>query len=409
MSDNLDEMVAVSEELIDATQGLGERHLDYRVGSCLERGFLNRWPECERLLLEAIEQARRNIYPGVLACATYYLAVTTYNLGRVEEAADLYAEAQRLGEHIDTSYELSYTWLSGLEHLIEASTRDWQAAVVALRTDAQQHPSAHNRLTLWQRAAMCAARFGGASLRTEVDELLEHAQTDAVASGCPRCSWELRIVSAELVARVGDVDRAHRLLAEWDTAYPSPHARASYLRARTRAVVAAAAASPEAVDALRQVRASAARAHLRLDETWALLDLGSALAAAHDRQAAAQAWQEAAQLANSLGARTEAALATSHLREIGVRTAARTARRPDAPSDLATLTRRELEVARLAAQGARNADIAASLFISPKTVEQHISSVLAKLHVHSRAELGARHGHALLGDTQQNRAGRPYK
>ena len=395
MSDRLEEMVEVSEELIDATRGLGERHLDYRVGTCLERGFLNRWLECERLLLDVIAEARRNAYPGVLAYASYHLAVATYHMGRVEEAGALYAEAQRLGQHIDAAYELSFTWLSGLNHLIEASTGDWRAAVAALSLDAQRHPSAHNRLILWQRAATCAARYGGVPQRTEVDRLLQRAHADAEAAGCPRCMWELRLVTAELAARVGDLDEAARRVAEWDATYPNPHVRAEFLRARTGAVVAAAAHSPDAPAKLRDLRDRAAAGQLRLDETWALLDLGAALAAAADRDGAAEAWQEAALLANDLGARTEAALARSQLRAIGVRPNPPAARPAHATTAVAALTRRELEVAQLVAAGARNADVAAALFISPKTVEQHVSRVLTKLDVRSRAELAARHADAL--------------
>jgi DNA-binding NarL/FixJ family response regulator len=59
------------------------------------------------------------------------------------------------------------------------------------------------------------------------------------------------------------------------------------------------------------------------------------------------------------------------------------------------LSRRETEVARLAARGARNTEIAASLFLSPKTVEQHLSRVFTKLDVRNRAELGARYADQL--------------
>jgi DNA-binding CsgD family transcriptional regulator len=60
------------------------------------------------------------------------------------------------------------------------------------------------------------------------------------------------------------------------------------------------------------------------------------------------------------------------------------------------LSRRELEVARLAASGARNAEIGESLFIASKTVEQHLSRIFAKLGVRNRAALGGRYGAELL-------------
>lgn len=51
------------------------------------------------------------------------------------------------------------------------------------------------------------------------------------------------------------------------------------------------------------------------------------------------------------------------------------------------LTRREQEVLAHLAEGASNAEIAAALVISPKTVERHRENIMRKLNLHSRAEL----------------------
>lgn len=56
-------------------------------------------------------------------------------------------------------------------------------------------------------------------------------------------------------------------------------------------------------------------------------------------------------------------------------------------------TEREMDVARLLAEGRRNTAIATALDISPHTARHHTQRVLAKLNVHSRAEAAARlHG-----------------
>jgi DNA-binding CsgD family transcriptional regulator len=63
--------------------------------------------------------------------------------------------------------------------------------------------------------------------------------------------------------------------------------------------------------------------------------------------------------------------------------------RPGQPdgTGLATLTGREQEIARLVADRRTNAQIAAALFLSPKTVETHIRNLFTKLGVSSRVEI----------------------
>jgi DNA-binding CsgD family transcriptional regulator len=53
------------------------------------------------------------------------------------------------------------------------------------------------------------------------------------------------------------------------------------------------------------------------------------------------------------------------------------------------ITSREMDVFLLVARGHSNAEIAAKLYISPKTVETHIASLIAKTGRHGRRELVA--------------------
>jgi DNA-binding NarL/FixJ family response regulator len=63
------------------------------------------------------------------------------------------------------------------------------------------------------------------------------------------------------------------------------------------------------------------------------------------------------------------------------------ARSASVTPDLAsTLTKRELQVLLLLADGLESEEIAGRLFISPKTVATHIQRILTKLRVHSRAQ-----------------------
>jgi DNA-binding CsgD family transcriptional regulator len=89
-----------------------------------------------------------------------------------------------------------------------------------------------------------------------------------------------------------------------------------------------------------------------------------------------------------LGARPAAAIVALRLRERGVR---RLPRGPysAARENPAQLTARELEVLALLTDGLRNAEIAARLVVSPRTIDHHVSALLRKLGVRSRGEAAA--------------------
>jgi DNA-binding CsgD family transcriptional regulator len=88
-----------------------------------------------------------------------------------------------------------------------------------------------------------------------------------------------------------------------------------------------------------------------------------------------------------LGARPAAALVARRLRELGARGLKRGPRAATRDNP-ANLTARELEVLALVAEGLKNAEIAERLFLSPKTVDHHVSAILRKLGASTRAEAG---------------------
>jgi DNA-binding NarL/FixJ family response regulator len=97
---------------------------------------------------------------------------------------------------------------------------------------------------------------------------------------------------------------------------------------------------------------------------------------------------EALAVFDGLGARPAAARARRRLRELGV---AAVPRGPAAATraNPAGLTGRQVEILRLLAAGLTNAEIAARLVVSVRTVDHHVSAVLQKLGVSTRREAAA--------------------
>ena len=98
--------------------------------------------------------------------------------------------------------------------------------------------------------------------------------------------------------------------------------------------------------------------------------------------------RRALDICHALGAVATARIIRQKMRSLGIRSVPAGQRAATREHPLG-LTQREQEVLELLCEGRTNASIAAKLVISPKTVDHHVSSVLAKLGVSKRTEVAA--------------------
>lgn len=186
---------------------------------------------------------------------------------------------------------------------------------------------------------------------------------------------------ARALGAAGDVARLRALAGDLDL-LADAHRTASLTGC---AALCRAAADGSAEHALAAV-AAFQEAGWPLYEAYAHESAALAAAAAGDAAAARERLSRALDLYARLDAGWDAARARSRLRDAGVRAGVRGPRgRPK--HGWQALTDTERVVADLVAQGMSNPDVAAQLFLSRRTVQSHVSSILAKLGLTSRVEL----------------------
>jgi DNA-binding CsgD family transcriptional regulator len=164
-------------------------------------------------------------------------------------------------------------------------------------------------------------------------------------------------------------------------ARPSGRERVAAAAAFAHGRVATARGDVAAVSDLENAVNGFASLGLRLDVARSRLALAEALAVSSPEIAIDTARQARNEL-EALGDSREADMAAALLRALGAKGRA-------GPRAAGLLTQREIEVLRLLGEGLTNAEIAARLFISPKTAEHHVSRIFAKLGMTKRSEAAA--------------------
>jgi DNA-binding NarL/FixJ family response regulator len=288
---------------------------------------LGRWTEAEAELRDAIEAFERG-YRGDGAFPLVRLAGLRVRQGR-------YEEAERL--------------LAGVE---------W-------------HPVAR------RAAATIALARGDLGLAEELAQLCFEGSDPADLA----CGPLLELLVEIQLAR-GETDAAKETLARLATlASDSGDEHVGALAELGAGRVCAAEGDERAAAHLKRALETLATLNLPHDAGRARLELARALGP-RSRDAAASEAKLALAAFERLGAARDSDAAAALLRELGA------GGRPW-PKGHGKLTKRESEVLPLVAAGLSNADIAERLYISRRTAEHHVASILSKLGLRSRAEAAA--------------------
>jgi DNA-binding NarL/FixJ family response regulator len=139
----------------------------------------------------------------------------------------------------------------------------------------------------------------------------------------------------------------------------------------------------EPIPLLEQAVTMLAGSPARLEHTRALVALGAALRRSNRRADARTPLRRALEQADQGGMLLVARRAREELNAVGARP------RRSALSGPGALTPAEYRVAQLAARGYGNRAIAERLYVTPRTVETHLTHAFQKLGISSRTELAA--------------------
>jgi DNA-binding CsgD family transcriptional regulator len=188
-----------------------------------------------------------------------------------------------------------------------------------------------------------------------------------------------RAGAAQALLRLGELESARRLVqAELDDVRVFGAPRALGIASRVAGLAHGGERGLELLhESVTTLRASPAQ----LELAHSLTELGAALRRTGRRAAAREPLAEALDLAVRCGARRLAGRAREELTAAGARP------RRDWRAGVEALTPSELRIARLAADGRTNREIAHELFVTLKTVEGHLSRAYTKLGIEGRAQL----------------------
>jgi ATP/maltotriose-dependent transcriptional regulator MalT len=328
-----------------------------------------------------LRTGRPSTYPG--PCLAH-LSEAHFRRGDWDAAVAHAQLATSLAQDTDRPLDLARAHARSAQVL--AFRGQWPAAqahVGAARAAAERFP-----LVL---AVACAAMAGACLAFARGDLAGVLAATEPVRAtrlldvgGRPGIfNW--RAIEADALIGLGRLDDAEAALGEFEDAIPAAGlASAALALARCRGNLAVARGSvTQAEGAFRQGHVIEAQVPMPFEHALLSLDDGRRLRAAGNRPAAVAQLEKAHRLFSGLGADPYVQACATELAALQVTAAT------GSPAALLGLSRSELAVARLAATGLTNREVASQLYVSVKTVEYHLRNSYIKLDITSRRALAA--------------------
>lgn len=324
----------------------------------------------------AIEIYRREGMQRELWIAVGNRVARDINSLRIDDCRESVAAAVALDEQLDVA---SYrSWLTAQRARYALYTGQWDVARALAESALATIPDGLHRATPQMVLALLEARCDGPPR----DPLDEAAHLVGTSDDIQRVG-NLAVAIAELAWLGADVDRSwidHAIRLAADSGHSRYVADLAVWSRRLDGTD-----SPVIDRGPRALLAELAGDWRAAADEWGSMSCPYERALSLAFSDDAEAMQEAVHVVTELGARRTADRIRQMLRSKGVNLA----RGPRASTrrNVAGLTNRQAEVAGLLAEGLSNDEIAERLFVSPKTVDHHVSAVLAKLGVERRTDV----------------------
>jgi DNA-binding CsgD family transcriptional regulator len=326
----------------------------------------------------ALAEAHRR--GSIFAFAKAFRAQTFVWRGDLAEAETECREAFAASEAWGTSARFSVLLAAFLaDALMEQGKLDDAAA--ALARAGFRGPPSDSALPLLFLDSRARLRLLRGDLAGGLDETLEAGRRFEELGGHNPAFMAWRSQAALAQHLLDRDDEARRLAGEeleLARTWGAPRALGAALR-----VAGLVEGGPRGLARLEEAVAVLTESPAKLEHAKARTELGAALRRTGRRLQAREQLRHALELATICGASSLAARAETELLASGARP------RRVFLHGVESLTPSERRVAEIAAEGPTNREIAQALFITPKTVEVHLSSVYRKLGISSRSQLPA--------------------